>query len=74
MANHTHTERWEDLKAHIMSCPRLASQLMTLHDLALYDSGDARLSTEEKEALLNCKTLSAHIARLQVPSLPVRQG
>lgn len=39
------------LIAHLASNPLLPAQLRMLHSLALYDSGDAVLGREEKEAL-----------------------
>lgn len=47
---------------HLLHCPkRLARQLEALHDLALYESGEALLGPEEKEALLNAKELAARL-------------
>lgn len=43
---------------HLITTPELAEQLDTLHNLALYDSGDALLGPEEKEALLNVARLA----------------
>lgn len=38
--------------------PTLSTHLRQLHDLALYDSGDALLGDEEKDSLLAAKSLA----------------
>jgi hypothetical protein len=53
------------LLQHLLTTPNLANELETLHDLALYESGDALLGAEEKEALMNTKQLAQRIAELK---------
>lgn len=42
----------------------LPADLKTLHDLALYDSGDALLGEEEKQSLLNTIQLAQRLEDL----------
>lgn len=53
------------LMQHLLTAPSLSDDLQTLHDLALYESGDALLGAEEKEALFNVKQLAALLAELK---------
>lgn len=49
------------LLLHLVSTPGIAQQLFSLHDLALYESGDALLGPEEKEALRDVRELAVRI-------------
>ena len=52
------------LLQHLAANPRLATDLLTLHDLALYDSGDALLSSKEKASLMYVKLLAERLQTL----------
>lgn len=52
------------LLTHLLTTPQLADNLKTLHDLALYESGDALLGVEEKEALHNVRELADRLKRM----------
>ena len=48
------------LLTYLLSTPTLASDLRTLFDLALYETGDTPIMREEKDALRN----ASHLANL----------
>jgi len=52
------------LLLHLLGNPEMPEQLQTLHNLALYESGDAMLGPEEKSALQNAKELAVRLAKL----------
>lgn len=52
------------LITHLLTSPNLAEQLNIVHDLALYDSGDALLGEIEKDALFSIKQLAERITRI----------
>lgn len=60
----TLTPEAHQLLLHLVTCPDLADNLQTLHTLALYESGDALLGREEKEALLNIRELALRLGML----------
>ena len=53
------TQHLTSLLAHLAMNPALADDLLTLHNLALYDSGEALLGAEEKSSLQSVQQLSA---------------
>jgi hypothetical protein len=48
------------LLAHILCTPTIPMMLKSVHDLALYESGEASIGADEKESLQN----TAHLADL----------
>ena len=49
----------------VLTNPNLPEQLACLHDLALYDSGDALLGPEEKQALFSIRQLALSMRRMK---------
>lgn len=54
----------KNLILHLLGSPDLSRHLQTLHDLALYESGEALLGPEEKEALQEVNELRVRIERM----------
>jgi hypothetical protein len=65
------TSTAKTLLTHLVTTPDFPTQLKTLHNLALYESGDALLGTDEKQALFNCISLAEKLERLSSEDIDV---